>query len=312
MEGHTLPHKQYTIVEPRTWGERWLGPAGTTYQLDNKWQLGPLTVSFKELTVKLMTRVKTAKQTKLPPASEEAWEKRDLCVDWSLTWKLRSQFSSPRDIVPLLQLQHRNLTCAKQMGGDSTICRARGCHHEESQGHLLECVHIQRDFWTPITRILIELKLLEDDRLLDNSNWCRDSQRRQLYIACQWEGKPVSRETFDMIAWAWRALYAATTKSRLEDLPLDLTQAVWVTVRYALTRVKAHGFKWNRWFRRQCLWQEARMKYMPEKHSKYALIEFDECANYAINKDLKLLYKSTQEKATRARVAAGGRQRENG
>ena len=67
------------------------------------------------------------------------------------------------------------------------------------------------------------------------------------WIGCQRTGgvaEAVSREEFDMIAMAWRSLYAETVRARMENETLNLTQAVWTWARLTLSRVKAYGAKW--------------------------------------------------------------------
>ena len=72
--------------------------------------------------------VLTAQKQK-KPASEERWKDYGLNLKWGETWQLKSRYTTPRDIVALLQLQHRNLYVAKSLGLADTRCRARGCKH---------------------------------------------------------------------------------------------------------------------------------------------------------------------------------------
>ena len=53
-----------------------------------------------------------------------------------------------------------------------------------------------------------------------------------------------------MIAMAWRSLYAETVRARMDDVALNLKQAVWIRARLTLSRVKAYGAKWYKMVRR--------------------------------------------------------------
>ena len=44
----------------------------------------------------------------------------------------------------------------------------------------------------------------------------------------------VTREEFDMIAMAWRSLYAETVKARMDDKTLNMKRAIWTWARLAM------------------------------------------------------------------------------
>ena len=73
---------------------------------------------------------------------------------------------------------------------------------------------------------------------------------------------------------AWRSIYAETVKARMDDKTLNLTRAMWTWARLALSRVKAYGNKWYKWYVKQRLWQQKKTKLIPEQYRKYTLIEF--------------------------------------
>ena len=68
------------------------------------------------------------------------------------------------------------------------------------------------------------------------------------------------REEYDMIAMAWRSLYAETVKARMDDKTLNMKRAVWTWARLTLSRVKAYGNKWYKWYVGQRLWQQKKTK----------------------------------------------------
>jgi hypothetical protein len=86
---------------------------------------------------------------------------------------------------------------------------------------------------------------------MDDLGFAQAENNETYWIGCQRTGgvaEAVSREEFDMIAMAWRSLYAETVRARMEDETLNLTQAMWTWARLTLSRVKAYGAKWNKWY----------------------------------------------------------------
>ena len=67
-----------------------------------------------------------------------------------------------------------------------------------------------------------------------------------------------------MIAMAWRSLYAETVKARIYDKTLNMKRAVWTWDRLTLSRVKAYGNKWYKWYVTQRLWQQKKTETIPE------------------------------------------------
>ena len=98
-----------------------------------------------------------------------------------------------------------------------------------------------------------------------------------------------------MIAMAWRSLYAETVRARMEDETLNLTQAMWTWARLTLSRVKAYGAKWYKWYVGQRLWQQSKSKVIPEEYRKYTLIEFGPQGDYYISSKLRKLFRETRD-----------------
>ena len=118
------------------------------------------------------------------------------------------------------------------------------------------------------------------------------------WIGCQRTGGPnevVSREEYDMIAMAWRSLYAETVKARMDDNALNMKRAVWTWARLTLSRVNAYGNKWYKWYVGQRLWQQKKTKLIPEHHRKYLLIEFGPHGDYYISTKLRKLFTDTRD-----------------
>ena len=84
----------------------------------------------------------------------------------------------------------------------------------------------------------------------------------------------VTREEYDMIAMACGGIctcttYAETVKARMDDNTLNLKRAIWTWARLVLSRVKAYGNKWYKWYVKQRLWQQKKTKTIPEQYRKY-------------------------------------------
>ena len=81
-----------------------------------------------------------------------------------------------------------------------------------------------------------------------------DADNRPAYwLGYAGNGKAVGREQATVIALAWRSLYAQVVKARLNQKALRLDVAYYNFTRCMLSRVKAHGAKWRRWFLNQRL-----------------------------------------------------------
>ena len=62
-----------------------------------------------------------------------------------------------------------------------------------------------------------------------------------------------------------------------------------------LSRVKAYGAKWYKWYVGQRLWQQSKSKVIPEEHRKYTLIEFGPQGDYYISSKLRKLFRETRD-----------------
>ena len=125
---------------------------------------------------------------------------------------------------------------------------------------------IKEYFWRRVVEIAEDLGLLPEctktrDFRMSVQKW------GSLLIAGQIDGKVVSKEATAVLCWAWRALYAEIISKRTGNQgALDFERAVWITYRYAFSRVTAEGYKWRRWYLRQRFWQEGKRKKMAEKY----------------------------------------------
>ena len=101
-------------------------------------------------------------------------------------------------------------------------------------------------------------------------------------------GDTGSKEQAGIRAIAWRSLYAEVVRARIDKKLLHPQRAFFSFTRMVLSRVKAHGAKWRRWYNGQRFRSKERRKEFPAKqHGNNALIQIDEEATYQIHPELK-------------------------
>ena len=67
------------------------------------------------------------------------------------------------------------------------------------------------------------------------------------------------------------------------------------SARLTLSRVKAYGAKWYKWYVGQRLWQQSKSKVIPEEYRKFTLIEFGPQGDYYISSKLRKLFQETRD-----------------
>ena len=206
-----------------------------------------------------------------PPAAQVTWDDKLGAVDWSKVWQARTLLASPRDTVTWLQIKHRNLYVAKHGGWTTNTCKARGCQHVENQEHLVSCHIINKQFWCVVMKYMQDLDMQPDNT-------------PEYWILGLKEGKTIIRDEADIIAWAWRALYAETIRAHIDNKEVNFKRALCRMSQFALSRAKAYGRKWRRWWISQRLHRKP--KDYPEEHSKHKLIRQDVDATYEIHPNL--------------------------
>ena len=152
----------------------------------------------------------------LEPESANKWNEklgRDDLV-WKKVWQQKSMYTSPRDKTQIMRLQRRNLWLAQHRGHsgcDHTTCAAKRCRQQESQLHLIECPIINRGFWEPLCQHINSLGLRQAENT--PTFWITGTLG---------SGEQTDSESWAMVTWAWRSLYACTTKTHLEGVKLNL------------------------------------------------------------------------------------------
>jgi len=99
-------------------------------------------------------------------------------------------------------------------------------------------------------------------------------------------GAQTDKESWAIVTWALRSLYAQKVHTHLEGGALDIQTALFHTFRHAISRTKAHGRKWKMWYRRQVYHSKPRGTF-PLEHARHTLIDVDILTgDYHINKKL--------------------------
>ena len=287
--GHLLRKKhdptQFKIVQAQTWEGKWGPPRGDSYTHDAEWILpgdkreeGKIGAPLPRLTIKFITRYKACKRM-VAPASEEAWNQRIGHHDWATAWQLKTLYATPRDRTPHLQLQHRTLTVAKHGPWSEKTCAAYGCNIEENLEHLFQCRLIQRHYWSRVFEFTDAL-LIENER------------NETFWIVGLHKGKPLEKEAADIVAWAWRALYAAAVKAHSDEKRMDYRMAILQFHQYAYSRAVAYCAKWQRWYRGQAMWMKP--KTIPRKHQSKYMTQMDDVANWAISTEVRTFYEKAR------------------
>jgi hypothetical protein len=96
----------------------------------------------------------------------------------------------------------------------------------------------------------------------------------------------LGKEEVGIICMAWRILYAETVTARVNGRHLNLPRAYAKLVQLIVSRVKAYGAKWRRWYLGQRHWSATKAKTIPKEHWEYKLITSDSEGIYKISETL--------------------------
>ena len=96
--------------------------------------------------------------------------------------------------------------------------------------------------------------------------------------------KAMNREAAALIALGWRCLYAEITRARINNEQINLKRALKRTFAMIISRTKAYGEKWLKWYRRTC--HSSKSKLIAKKHQNYKMIKVNDTAEYTIAQEL--------------------------
>ena len=104
----------------------------------------------------------------------------------------------------------------------------------------------------------------------------------------------VDDEEAGVIQLAWRCLYAETVHARKEKKILRMDAAYARTVLMIISRLKAQGQKWYRWYSKTRGISREKVKLFPIKYRNRKLLTTKADASYTINSTLLAEYESTK------------------
>ena len=223
-----------------------------------------------ELTIKILTKAKAATRFKVPNTA--VWNRKIGPSPWHRTWSIRSMYITPRDQVVWLKLQHRTLWTPHVGGMGSKECTVHGCHHYENQQHLVECPHIRRDFWDKVQTLMAKLDLQYE----------RNSPKFWI-TGILHTGKAVEKESAAVIFLAWRALYAESVHTHLNNKSANLSHAYSYLVTLLHGRICAYGLKWRIWYLKQRFIQPQQAKQIPRRYRTHKLYKCDQYGTFHIH-----------------------------
>ena len=254
------------------WGDKIQGPEGSTFPRDEGWRVRGRQVVLHEVTVK-NTYDDFVGRMFLPPTAEEGWNKRlpGVKIPWPRPWKVNGKYSAPRDKITMSKIMRRNLFTATRDPDSDGKCLA--CGAQENQIHLVECEAIYRGFWRRILGLMIDLDL--------SVPALRQEQDAMWVTYRATDSTVVGEEQASIIDIAWRCLYAAIVRARVDKTPLNLEGAAARTVRLLVSRVTAYGRKWELWIIKQLGLKQMRL--IAEKYQRSALIDQDPMGTYRVN-----------------------------
>ena len=228
------------------------------------------TVELDQLSIKTMTYIFTQRKFKTPIAIE-AWQgKVTKTIPFKEVFKLKGKICTPRDKATWLKLHRRALFTTGHMQDGST-CRA--CSEKENQKHLAECDVINDEYWSNIIGLLHDLGSEDPEHIVTFLLFGRISDK-----------EVVDQETADVLFIAWRCLYAAITKSRIEQKQIDLAKAYKRCIQILISRVKAHASFWERWVHKAI--HATRPHLIPEKHRENLLFQQEIMGEWSISNTL--------------------------
>ena len=140
--------------------------------------------------------------------------------------------------------------------------------------HLAKCSLIKKYFWDKI------------GELMDKLGIPRGEGPRFWILGERHDKNFVDKEGAGLLFIAWRCLYAEIVRARILEENMNLKNAYARTILLTISRLKAQGQKWYRWFSKTKNISEHKFKIFPVKYRKRRLITTQRDAAYNINPTL--------------------------
>ena len=222
------------------------------------------TMKLSEVSIHKLTHIFKMRKFKAPTETEESWRsKLELeSAEWEFkdTWRIKSFFVTPRDMMTWLKVQHRNLFTASLDQESDGKC-STGCGGRENQRHLVACHILRSQYWDHVLELIYRLgEPIPKDCELE----------AYLILGRVASGKAVHHAAAGILALAWRCLYAETTRAHVERKSLRLFAARRRLGSLLRTRVTAYGEKWLKWVHTGIHLEEPRV--IPKKYHERGVI----------------------------------------
>ena len=178
---------------------------------------------------------------------------------------------------------HRNLYVNQRDPDTDGKCNAHGCNQEESMSHLATCQHIRRGFWQKLESLMQRLGM-------------KGGTRPRFWIFGERDdGTYADNEEMGIVFLAWRCLYAETVHARKETTKLRFDATYARTVLMIISRLKAQGQKWYRWYSKTRGISRKKVKQFPKQYRKRKLLTTEADAAYKLNGVLLAEYDSIKQ-----------------
>ena len=140
--------------------------------------------------------------------------------------------------------------------------------------HLAECRLIRRYFWDHVLKLLYDMGM---DTPSDVTSF--------IAIGRMTNTTAIPKYYSDVMFIAWRCLYAAIVKKRVDGGRFHLQSAFKRTVILVRSRAVAYGESWKLWVRKN---KNTSMKHaIPEKHQNKILVKQTLHGDYTINSSIE-------------------------
>ena len=140
--------------------------------------------------------------------------------------------------------------------------------------HLAKCSHIKINYWDKVGDLMGRLKIKHGTTV---RGWITGEKD---------EGGTLDEEGGGILFLAWRCLYAETVHARSSGTHLRLDHTYARLVLMMISRLKAQGVKWYRWYSRTRGQSPEKVKEFPRRYRKRKLLTTAYNAEYTINKSL--------------------------
>lgn len=187
-------------------------------------------------------------------------------------------YATPRDTFTHAKLIRRNLFTAARNPDTNGLCMC--CGQPENQIHLVKCDILQRIFWTPIKKFMVDVGFTLPT--LGDEDLCA------LVTFRITDSTVMNKEQAGVTVIAWRCLYAEMVRARVEKVPFRPQRALKRTLTLLRSRITAYGHGWKEWSNTH-LYTSSTCVVPPEIQEGLHLIRIGATGDYVIHSELDLM-----------------------